>query len=438
MVKNNFGILNFANGMSINVGNLVKQKDIDFSNFRYSFLKMPNDKQLFRFFFEVKSYGKKPSRSRYSSKYEFDGGYDEMKRNSNLLYIDGEFLRKVVKQAWLKSEYELYHIIGKRNLCDAFIRSEIAELFNVHVDTLVDTNGKPIAYVQSLIDMQEEYFDIVRAFAKDYDKIEVPDDFVQNRKNKREVLSKEFRNTTIPVNFIGGGYRRGKNRIKLDILFNYNQPIFYGTQEEEAELSKIHSMYCSLFDSNAPVTYYSDYDNNLNNGYSRRDNKIKKSIMFISLAKNNIKYMEYCKKAYKPSEFFTKILYRKEDKVMTYFQTYDLKAEWDKVNSFYKESAFDKISGKWSKKINEIDTFINALPNVSDSNFGHLKEELSKYFDLSNVRQTLEQKRIGRLIAEVLKLQKDNLNILEFIDMPYDIDKAKDLFFNIMKKIMVL
>ena len=438
MVKNNFGILNFANGMSINVGNLIKQSDVDFSNFKYSFMKMPCDKKLFRFFFEVKSYGKKPTRSRYSSKYEFDGGYDELKRNANLLYIEGEFLRKVVKQAYLKSEYELYHIIGKRNLVDAFIRVEIAELFNVHLDALADANGKPVDYVQSLFDMQEEYFNIVRAFAKDYDNIEVPEDFVQSRKNKKLLMSKEFRNTTIPVNFIGSGRRGSKSRIKLDTLFNYNQPIFYGTKEEEDELEKIYSMYCSLFDKNAPVTYFSKYDNTLSNRYSGDDNKIKKSIMFISLAKNNIKYMEYCKKAYKPSEFFTRMLYRKEEIVIIYFQTYDLKAKWNEVSSFYKESAFEKINNKWSKKINEINAFIDALPNASNDRIGYLKEELSKYFDLSNVHQTLEQKRIGRLIAEVLKLQKDNLNILEYIDMPYDIDKAKDLFFNILKKIMVL
>lgn len=190
LVKNDFGVLNFANGMSIKVGNLIKQSDVDFSNFRYQFMKMSNDKQLFRFFFEVKSYGKKPTRSRYSSKYEFDGGYEEMKRNENLLYVNDEFNRKVVKQAWLKSKYELYHIISKRDLVAGYIRGEVAELFNVSLDKLADDNGKPIAYVQSLIDMQEEYFEIVRGKASDYDTIEIPEDFVQSRKN-RKVLSKE-------------------------------------------------------------------------------------------------------------------------------------------------------------------------------------------------------------------------------------------------------
>ena len=57
------------------------------------------------------------------------------------------------------------------------------------------------------------------------------------------------------------------------------------------------------------------------------------------------------------------MLYRKEEIVIIYFQTYDLKAKWNEVSSFYKESAFEKINNKWSKKINEIDmsTFIAGM-----------------------------------------------------------------------------
>jgi hypothetical protein len=70
-VKNDFGQLKFNAKMSMYVGNLIKQADIDFSNFKYSlnFLKMPNDKQLFKLFFNIKICGKKPKRSRYNNRY---------------------------------------------------------------------------------------------------------------------------------------------------------------------------------------------------------------------------------------------------------------------------------------------------------------------------------------------------------------------------------
>ena len=52
-VKQNFGVLNFSNGSSINTGKLIKQSDIDFPNFKYGFMKMPSDKHLFKFFFKL-------------------------------------------------------------------------------------------------------------------------------------------------------------------------------------------------------------------------------------------------------------------------------------------------------------------------------------------------------------------------------------------------
>jgi len=437
MVKNEFGTLKFGNGSSIKLSNLIKQSDLDFSNFRYQFMKMPNDRQLFRFFFETKSYGKKPSRSRYSSKYEFEGGYEELSKNSNLLYINDEFNRKIVKQAYLKSKHELYHIISKRNVSGSFMRAEIAEVFNVHLDETTDTNGKPVSYVQSLLDMQDEYFAIIQRHAQDYDAIEVPEDFIADRKNRRNTLSKEIRNTTIPVKFIG---HYSKQRVKLDDLFNYNMPIFYGTQEEESKLTRIYELYTALFDSKA-VGYYEERANKFVNGYDsysyRQNNTVKKnSILFIVLATNNIKYMEYCKKAYKPDEFFRRLLYRKENKVMTYFQTYDLVHAWDNVDSLYKNNDFAKVDAKWGKKISEVNAYVESLPSDTE-NIGRLKDELSKYFDLTNVQSTADQKRIGKLVNEIKDLQVNNRRYMEYIHVSYG-EIKNDTQVEILKKVMAL
>jgi len=441
-VKNSFGTLTFANGVEINVGRLIDMKDVDFSNFKYSFLKMPNDKQLFKFFFEVKSYGKKPSRSRYSSKYEFEGGYDELSRNSNLLFIEGEFNRKIVKQAYLKSMYDLYHVISCRDITQGFVRAEIAEIFNSHLDKSVDDNGKPVTFVQSLIDMQEEYFAIVQQYASDYDKVEVPEDFVANRK-KKNGLSEDIKNSTIPVKFVG---HYSKDRVKVSDLLNYNCPIFYATQEEEHAIRRIHDLYSALFDSNSVVTGYSSgYGSNkstFNTGYNSYYNRDKKdlkkaSIMFIIVARNNVKYMEFCKKAYKVDEFFSKILYRKEERVMTYFQTYDLKNKWAGVSSLYHASNFEKVNSKWGAKINEIKTFVGKLPKVSNNDsIGHLKDSLSKYFDLSVIKMTAEQKKISKLIDEVKKLETLNEKPLSYIYFRNDGELTDETLINILKNVM--
>jgi hypothetical protein len=68
-----------------------------------------------------------------------------------------------------------------------------------------------------------------------------------------------------------------------------------------------------LFDSDNVIHYYNDYyDRGFTNGRHSGKAKSMKGIMFIMLAKNNIKYMEYCKKAYKVDEFNVRMLYRKE------------------------------------------------------------------------------------------------------------------------------
>ncbi len=434
-VKNNFGKLNFPNGSSINVSNLVKQSDIDFSNFRYQFMKMPNDKQLFRFFFDTNSYGKKPKRSRYSNNnYTFDGGYDELQRNTNLLYVDGEFNRKVVKQAYLKSIHELYHIIQLRDVADNSMRAEIAELFNVHLDKTVDDNGKPVAFVQSLVDMQEEYFSIVQKHASDYDALVIPDDFIIARKNKN-VISKEMRRLTIPVKFIGG--YRSKTRVKLDKLFNYNSYIWYGTQEEENQLRQIKNIYEAIFNkANVVVGYDTYYDT-----FDARNGNVDKagSMMFIVLAEGNLKYMQYCKRAHKAEDFLRKVLYRKEDMVMTYFQTYGLIEKYREIDSLYKEERFKEVSAKWAQKVKDLQAIINAMPEKGrDGSIGNVKTELEKYFDLNNVKMTPEQKKIAKQLDEILTLQANNEKILKYINMPYRFKEADPELIEILKKVMAL
>jgi hypothetical protein len=315
------------------------------------------------------------------------------------------------------------------------MRHEIAELFNVHLDKLVDDNGKPVTYVQSLLDMQEEYFEIVRSHAKDYDNVEIPEDFVLDR--KRNAMSKEMRNTTIPVKFIGG---HSKYRIKLENLFDYECPIFYGKQEDENRLYEAYNLFCVLFDTNSPVTFYSDYDNQFENRRSSGKAN-KKSIMFIVLAENNLKYMQYCKKAFTVDKFFSKILYRKESVVKQYFQTFGLVDKYKSIDDLYTSKFFAKVSPLWSNDIADLTAKIIAIPEKArDSSIGNYKDELSKFFDLSDVSMTKEQKKIAKEIDNVLTLQAMNEKILEHINMPYRYDReaVSDELVTILQKVMIL
>jgi len=418
-VKNDFGKLLFKNGSSLYVGNLIEQKDVDFSNFKYQFMKMPNDKQLFKFFFEPKMYGKKPSRSRYSSNSEFTGGYDSLKEKTNLFYIEDDFNRKIVKQAYLKDKFTTYYIINKRKVDSTWMKAEIADLFNVHLDDVVDTNGKPVTFIQSLLEMQEEYMEIVRANTQNYDTLEVPEDFVASRK-RGAGITPELRKQTIPVKFIGG---HSKDRVKLSVLFDYNMPIFYGTQDDQYELDRAMKIYGLLFNESGIVSHC-DYNDNLITG-SRRyrrddDNKTpKSSIAFIMVATNNVKHLVHCKNARHISEFKLKMMYRKEDSVRQYFQMREAIEKFNQLTRFYRYGHLQKISDVWGAKQAEVASYILTMPKeAKDDSIQYHKSDLSRYINLDNIVPTKEQKDIMSKIDELLALQEKNEKTLSYFNIP--------------------
>ena len=52
-VKADFGKLIFSNGASFSLGSLISKNEVNFINFKYANLvKMPDDKNLFKFFFD--------------------------------------------------------------------------------------------------------------------------------------------------------------------------------------------------------------------------------------------------------------------------------------------------------------------------------------------------------------------------------------------------
>jgi hypothetical protein len=426
VVKNEFGKLKFPNGSVLQVSSLIKQTDIDYSNFKYSFMKMPNDKQLFHFFFDTKKYGKK-TKSRYNNSY-FEGGYDSLLRNTNLLYIEGEFVRKIAKQSYLKDTYTSYYIINRRNLCASFIRHEIADIFNVHVDKLVDDNGKPVQFVQSLIEMQEEYWQIVAENTENYDTLEVPVEYTVRK--KRNVMSEDVRKTLITAKIFGSW---GKSKVKLDSLFNLNVPIFYGVQEDEDKLQTAYNMYELLFNTDYLITRYNEYKH-----FFENNNNVKtdKGVMFIMLAKNNAKYMEFCKNAMHVDKFYNKMLYRKKDMVEKYFQTYNLVERYDTLTDLYKNESFDKIHANWGKKIKDVKKYINNLPS-RNSNIGNSRHELSKFFNLNNLQLTDEQKKYRRLIEDLHEFQKRNSNVLGYISNYHYKGSLDSTLIDILSKIMV-
>ena len=431
-VKNNFGELYFPNGSSFSVGSIIDQKDIDFSNFKYAFTKMPNDKQLFRLFFSSTAYGKKPKKARWNDDADTNdltGSYEVlMEKNSTLFYVDGEFERKIVKQAWLKQKHTTYFIIKRNNLADVFRMSDICKLFNVS-DSIVDANGQPTLFVQSLIDMQNEYYSIVQRQCTDYDAIVVPQDYIDSRKANAKRLSEEFKQLSIPVKIFGG--YRGTTRVKLDTLFKLNVPIYYGLKDDDDKLRNAENIFDILFDSATIITQYNEYSNVFTtNG--------KKGILFIRVAANNVKYMQYCKNAKPISEFKARYIYRKADRVIEYFQAQNFVNKYNNLPEFYRSKGFIKMAPAWGKRINPLVKFIEQLSKSRKGNFENYRYELAKWFDLNNIVNTKEQQTFIKTIEDMNEMVELNEPTMKYISVPYRLDEYEHPnFWNMMKQVLV-
>ena len=441
-VKNNFGELYFPNGESFKIDNIIKQKDVDFSNFKYNFTKMPNDKQLFRLFFESNVYGKKPKASRYrysndDDDRDFIGGYDTLQnKNHNLYFIDGEFERKIVKQAWLKEKHSTYYMFCKKELADTSKATSICNMFNVDDKIVdVDANGveTPTAFVQNLITMQEEYFEIVRRQCKNYDTLEVPQEFIDSR--KRKGMSEEIKKMTIPVKIFGNW--NANSRVKLEAMFKLNIPIYYGVKEQDFEIRNAHRMFEMLFDEKIVLKNY----NEGNHTFSQIG---KKGIMFVRVSQGNLKYMQMCKKAYPITEFKTKMMHRKEDAVVEYFQGQELVGKFQYLPDLYKSKGFKTLAPEWGIKIDKVEAFYKKLSTLNKSNWNNNRYELAKYYNLSDIGQTREQKQYMKIIDELQEMINLNEETLKFIDIPYrlnneEYNQEKDLklFWNIISKVLV-
>jgi hypothetical protein len=443
-VKTNFGHVYFPNGKSIFIAD-ADQKNVDFSNFKYSFLKMPNDKQLFRFFFESKLYGKKEGRARRGWRYRndnedtsaFEGGYDILiSKKKPLYYFDGEFERKIIKQAWLKEQHVRYYMITKKNMVDPETRltlmAIVSDIFNVHDEILVkDQNGNLTGectpYMKSLLDMQEEYFEIVKANCIDYQKIEVPEAFIESR--KREKITEEMRKITIPAKIIG--CYSGGQRVKLDALFKLNCAIFYGLKEEEDQLRTAVKTFNLCFNSEYVINGYNDHNNMFRSAG-------KPAILFIRIAQGNVRYMEFCKKAIHISKFKTAMMYRKETEILQYFCSQNFINKYYQLDDLYRNNGFKNICPKWGKKISKINTFINALRKATNGkDWSNHMYEMSQYFDLRNIEPTKEQLEFTKTIEELSEMQEVNQDVMKYIYTPRSMGDDDKGYWDLLKKVLV-
>jgi hypothetical protein len=443
-LKNDYGKLEFSNGRTIYVGNLIKQSEIDLSNFKYSFMKMPNDKQLFSLFFNVQSYGEPKNKRRWSSdNTSFEGSYKEIRTKRNVVYLEegSEFQRKILKFAYLKSltRNGVFHIVSPTNLAYTFRLSQICDMFNVHLDSVMIKNDDGTCerlnpFIESLIEMQNEYFDIVRENLENYDTLEVPEEFILSRK-RGSMLTEDMKKKTIPASFNGGT----RERVLLQDLFKTNATIFYGTQDDKHLLGRAYNYFSQLFNRKMLITGYNEY----HNYFSHYDcshgakNQPKGGVMFIQIAVGNLKYMKYCKNAYHVSEFKHRMAYRKFDVIEKSAKIELFSDKYYSISDFYRDRNFVKLNETWGNVIIDIDNYMNSLPNDSKVDVYSNRSAISTYFDISSVKVDKVHNEILAKIEDIKFLERVNSDVLKYIYYDRYSRFSDNGLLKILKKVMV-
>jgi len=418
-----FGLLHMPNGKAIDIRSIVADEKKIFRNFKYNCFNYQNIKLSFNYLFNAKRYGKPESNNRWSNN-GFEGKYVNIINDGNLYYFEGEeFKRKVLKQSYLKNLHDRYYIINKKDLL-SLQSSEIMSIINsmnldITSDQYVDDKGKPHKIVKTLIELQEEYFDIVRKNVQNYDELEVPEIFIEQR--KKDKLGKDILNSTIPITIIGS---RGSDRVTFETLNKFNGRIFYGTKEDEELLINYEIVHKTIFDDKHIATYYSPYNEKFQTG--SYTSKIIPGIVFIRVSKQNVKYLEHIDKAHHISQYYNVMLYRKRDYIIEQFQQKDCIDLYDLLTPLFTSSQFELINEEWGEIINEI----NIMMDVINKNKNKHITTYHSTFVLSALDMTLNDipknknyERLYKKIDKVYELQEKNQEALKYIDYSYTCEK---------------
>ena len=424
-VKSQFGMLYLSETKSVKVGNILKAGDIDYSNYKFSLFKTPNDRQLLDLMFNVKIYGARESKSTWRSTtknnfHQLDHCYEGIQNADNIYFLDDyKTSLKRIKQAYLRSEHGRFYIISPKNFLEN--KHDINDMFKTEYE---DTQTKTTKH---FIKMQKQYMDIVHKYTDSYLDVDVPEDFVIA--SKRPKLSQEIKNSTIPVKIVGG-YSR--TRIKISELMKFNGVVFYGTSDDELKLNHAKNVFGAMYGSNHISRNYETWS-----GAKYRFGE-KSGILFLQLGKNNIKYMEYCKQALPIEKFYQKMVYRKADQILSYFKNTNIKKRLDNIDSLYKHEQFNEISTKWAKRVENVQAFVDKISsNNFSGDLNYYKDFFKKYLDIDSTKLTKEEKKMRNNLTAIEELQKKNADVLQYINTPYYLsDTMSDTQILILQTVM--
>ena len=421
-VTTNFGTLYIDNDRTIRLDNVIDKKDIVFKKFKFNDIKVPSVEYILNHFYNLKVYGKP-----YPTRTTWDLDLSRIKKYDNIYYVNDEFDRKVIKQSYLKtlSSYNNFQLVTRKDLNDPQIMEDL--FFNLDVTTKKYDSNKNEFYIEwnlprkkaeKLIHtMSNELHELFKEFAAgNYDDVIVPEDFIEERKHGSKLSSVTLKTTIQIKNTNGHRYK-----VTFEQLNNHNGRIYYGFNDDSHMLDSAYSFQRSFSDKFA-------------NEYKIERNENSQGTLFISISKQNEKYMKMLKKrAFHVNDFYRTYATRKVDEIIQSKQIDVLNKIFYDVCYLFGKYKFKFINEEIYDSYNKISEYLDKSKkyNISDWSMDLIKSHLGVDFENVKNHKFEFQKELDQLVIVSDKNKSKlkwfnfsyyNLNLFdesesEFVDM---------------------
>lgn len=413
----NFGTLYLPDNKELFLGRTsIKKNDIELNNFIYKGLHIPASDDIITKFFNFKVYGKKYKKSRYRSRAanEWDGSLTGIISQENVYHVKGEFKRVVKKQGYLPTlhDSENFYVFKPIDIDNEFVMKELKRVFGVSVldryDKLVLKDGINISEkkAEKLIKkLREEVAQIVFSNSDDYDKVEVPEEFILARKKAR--INKSLLKTTIPVKCM----MSGRERLTLAQLKKIKGKIYYGFSEDNYTLDDAWYIFRTIVGKYGNYGYLSA--SALQNDYYNRNRTT--GTIFIGISRQNEKYMKMLgKKAIHVSHFVKTFVSRKVDAIVedAIISRIDQSRYWNEM--FFKKSIMSHVDSDISEKFSEFKNIINKKKNYS------LLRYIENEYNI-DIEKEMENSEIYKKYKYLSQIVEKN-DKLKWLNSPYNFD----------------
>jgi hypothetical protein len=404
--KQNMFNLYLYDDVYIPLSNILSIKDIKLNKFKFKDKHIPEFNTLFRLILNKKRYGVVERKRYRTEKYQvFKDKFNEISNLDNVFYLDTDD-NKINRRtsSYLKTMYGRFYIITKKDY-DKIIN-------NFDLTFILKDNSEP--YIKTIID---ELWKTIVKYGTDFNTVVVPDDFTT-----RNIAPK---NKYINIKF-GGDYE--KEKILISDLAKFRGTIFYIETAEHDDIRNASNLFKELF----------GYDHIVS---TNKFNNPKRNIMFISLAKNNVKYLKHCVDAnvqhINNGYFKLKFLTRKEDIINEYFKNLSILDKFDSLNSVYYQDGFNNVdldTYNLAKKVKQsISIYNNKLKDYDLKYKDYIIRQLNfeiKYDYNKKDKQAISNYNDMKLINDVNSKTLDYIRVSTY-------GQLSDTVCEILKKVLV-